>query len=364
MIRGIVIAAFLFLLAGSAPLRAEDAVPPPVPPPAERPSTLIPIPVLFYTPETGLAYGLSALYAFGGLPQQPERVSGVVIHTQEDQLVSSVQTGLLPGGGRFELEAGVSFRRFPGDFYGVGNERPDDAVESYTPVEFRADAMLLRRWESGLRLGGRVAAADFEIRRYENGGIFDVDPPVGSAGGWTVGGGPVGAWDTRDRFLEPAAGELLRWEVLGYHDAMGSEYEFVRLNLDLRKYARVSHGWTIAARLVGEAASGEIPFLEMPFLGGSELLRGAYEGRYRDRSMVAAQSETRFRVSRRFGLVAFLETGQVAPDWGAVSARAFHFSGGGGLRLFLAPERGLVLRVDYGVSGSQSGFYFGLGDAF
>ena len=50
---------------------------------------------------------------------------------------------------------------------------------------------------------------------------------------------------------------------------------------------------------------GEVPFANMPVLGGQNLLRGLFGGRYRDQTLVAAQAELRLPVWRWIGLAAF-----------------------------------------------------------
>jgi outer membrane translocation and assembly module TamA len=110
------------------------------------------------------------------------------------------------------------------------------------------------------------------------------------------------------------------------------------------------------------------PFYLLPALGNDEMMRGYYNGRYRDRNFIAGQTELRYRLSERIGVVGFLGTGEVfhssfsfsqlKPDYGA------------GLRYFFDIEKGLSLRADYGIGqkpmgeGRESGFYIGLGQAF
>jgi outer membrane translocation and assembly module TamA len=96
------------------------------------------------------------------------------------------------------------------------------------------------------------------------------------------------------------------------------------------------------------------------------LLRGYYQGRFRDQVMVTLQAEYRLPVFWRIGLVGFAEAGQVAPRAGDLAVDAFKASLGGGLRFLLAPREGVNIRADYGwgFGVGAGGFYLAIGEAF
>jgi hypothetical protein len=113
---------------------------------------------------------------------------------------------------------------------------------------------------------------------------------------------------------------------------------------------------------------GRSPFYLLPQMGNDELMRGYYGGRYRDRNLLVGQTELRYRIGERFGLVGFIGTGQVFNK--TFSFSEFKPNYGGGVRYFFDIEKGLSVRLDYGfghqVTGEkrQGGFYIGLGQAF
>jgi outer membrane protein assembly factor BamA len=120
----------------------------------------------------------------------------------------------------------------------------------------------------------------------------------------------------------------------------------------------------VALRALGIANGGTVPFQLMPQLGGSELLRGYFGGRFRERQLLAAQAEFRSSLWKRIGLVAFADTGQVAHDLDGFGADRFRFSYGAGLRILLIPQEGMNLRADFGFGEDESGFYLAFGEAF
>jgi len=113
---------------------------------------------------------------------------------------------------------------------------------------------------------------------------------------------------------------------------------------------------------------GRSPFYLLPQLGSDEMMRGYYSGRYRDRNYIAGQTELRYRINNRFGLVGFVGTGEVFhTNFGFAQLKPNY---GGGLRYFFDIEKGLAIRLDYGVGQRpageprESGFYIALGQSF
>jgi outer membrane protein assembly factor BamA len=118
-------------------------------------------------------------------------------------------------------------------------------------------------------------------------------------------------------------------------------------------------------QLVGQFQGGEVPFRELANLGGANLLRGYYEGRYRDRQLLAAQAEVRRVLFGRFNGVLFGGVGQVGNTLGDFNQGSVKVAGGAGLRFRFNRRDRLNVRLDYGVgSGKSSGVYFGIGEAF
>jgi hypothetical protein len=109
-------------------------------------------------------------------------------------------------------------------------------------------------------------------------------------------------------------------------------------------------------------STGDPPFFDLAKLGGANLFRGSYEGRFRDRRRVAAQAE--YRHPGPIGLAVFGSAGQVARSWGDVRISDLHYAGGAGLRFRLSAAERVNLRLDDGFGPGESGVYFALGEAF
>jgi outer membrane protein assembly factor BamA len=92
------------------------------------------------------------------------------------------------------------------------------------------------------------------------------------------------------------------------------------------------------------AAGQAVPFFLQPTLGGSRLLRGFVDDRFRDRSMVALQAEYGWDLTPFLSAVAFYETGAVGSALRNIRSRDFRGDYGIGFRFGSA--RTVAFRTD------------------
>ncbi len=121
----------------------------------------------------------------------------------------------------------------------------------------------------------------------------------------------------------------------------------------------------LALQALGFLNSGEVPLRSYALLGGSNTMRGYYQGRYRDKNMAVVQAEYRAALFWRFGAVAFADLGNVGSELKDLNFQGLKYSYGAGLRFALNKTEKLNLRLDYGIGRNFSnGFYLQLGEAF
>jgi hypothetical protein len=82
--------------------------------------------------------------------------------------------------------------------------------------------------------------------------------------------------------------------------------------------------------------------------------------------MLAFQAELRTPVWWRFGLIGFVEAGQVGDVFGGFSPGGTHLCAGGGMRFEISSVEKLNLRADYGWSFERGAGspYISIGETF
>jgi outer membrane protein insertion porin family len=151
---------------------------------------------------------------------------------------------------------------------------------------------------------------------------------------------------------------------------------FQKLQFDLRRYwskkAKTSptdKTATIAARVMGGIAAGEIPFFEQYFVGGAESVRGYREDRFWGDKMMLASVEYRKPIGNSLTGVGFVDYGSAwggnqqneVEDFPQSESFQGHFGVGLGLRVNTPIGN---LRLDYGVGSEGGRTHFSIGHAF
>jgi hypothetical protein len=336
-------------------------------------SSVIPLPVLSSAPETGVEIGGSVLYSFyTDTLNRDTRVSNVFAYgtiTTKGQNRASVSTSYWTPHNIYHYTASLGFLNFPSDFYGIGNATHSDA-ELIGEKRYKFNLAGEKLIAKNIYVGLVASLADYRYSS-NNYGIFETDPLVQDhTGGAIASAGPSFIFDTRNNNTYTTRGLFLTTNFSYIKGLFGNNsYNGTILSAEFSQYFLLAKRWVLAYDLYDNSLfGGEAPFYLLPELGSDELMRGYYNGRYRDKNYVAGQTELRYRLSDRFGLVGFAGTGTVFHS--AFSTDILKPNYGGGMRYFFDVEKGLSIRLDYGVGekrpgeSRQSGFYIGLGEAF
>lgn len=288
------------------------------------------------------------------------------------QLVkASVDTGDRLG--RAEIELDARFERRPRDaFYGIG-----DSGELMPQTRFRqqlARATLASdvRIAGPLHVRGAGAIADFEFGRSEEGVAIDEVYPTETMTGFAGGVRHTYlelelAWDSRRhaRRYEVAAVPATGWLVSAFGGrvfALDDNADYWRYGGDLQTFVRVGAGpRVISARLYGEAVSGslaEVPFTQLPRLGGSTLLRGYSADRFRDRVAAVGSLSYRWDLSRALSATLFVDAGRVFPAVSDIELSGLRV--GYGLEFEAHTARSFVARVLIATSIDGGGTFLNL----
>ena len=340
------------------------------PPRPSARSEFIVFPVVYWTPETRLAGGVAGQLSFfigKSTPQtRPSAIQFSGYYTQNKQTLFTAKTDVYFGDESFITSGILEISRFPSYFYGIGPDTPAASKEAYTPLQTILDEQVLLRIVPGKRvyLGLDLLYERYSFRPFASGGQLVGGDILGSAGGTVSGIGPAFRWDTRDNIFYTHSGRFWQVNFVLYGPWMGSAYEFQRTKVDLREFILLFHNHTLALRAEFWAVSGEnVPFMDLPILGGDHLLRGYYKGRFRDKDLTLLEAEYRIPVWWRFDAVAFVGVGQVADTVSGLDFKSLHAAAGAGLR-FRISRQGTMIRADVGWGKDGSAIYITAGEAF
>ena len=339
-------------------------------PAAEKPSaSLVVLPVIYYTPETRLAFGAGGIYTFRpkGTPStgRPSYLQAIVVYTQNKQFSLSLEPNLYLRNETLLVNCLVELKKYPNKFWGIGSDTLDTAEENYTPAQQSFNISLQKRVSRRefLFVGMKYTFEHYKFLKFDAEGQLASGHIAGSPGGILSGLGLVFSLDSRDNIFSSSSGNYFQVTAQAFNRILASDYNYLSFKADLRRFIPLWRSHVLALQCILQALPGETPFLALAPLGGDSLMRGYYTGRYRDKVLLAGQAEYRLPLWWRFGLVAFAGAGGVANRLACLSAAALKLAYGLGFRFKLNRE-GANLRLDFAQGKGTSGVYFTAGEAF
>lgn len=330
--------------------------------------SIFPLPVIYYTPETRLAYGVTSLFTFRldkDIKTRNSQIETGIAHTQEKQWLFYVPYKLYFNQDKYYLFGELRYYIYRYKFYGVGNNVPSNYEETYNVNIPRLRINATKLVAPKLYLGLRYWFDDFAIQKVEKDGLLDNNTTAGAKGGIISSLGLIALRDSRDNYNYPSSGSFLEVLILPTLHDLGSDYEFSRFSIDYVKYFKVAKETILATNVYLVSNVGQVPFNEMAFIGGRYKMRGYYEGRYRDKNLWMAQAEIRQHIYGRFKMVAFAGLGAVAHQLDQFQLNNTRYSGGAGIRFQIDQENKVNIRLDYGIGERGSnGLYLTFNEAF
>ena len=329
---------------------------------------VIGLPIILYSPDTKFGGGAGGLLTFNfksdSLGARRSSVTVGAVYTQLNQLLLYFPFQLFPHNQAYWLSGEISYYRYVYNYFGIGNNVPLDYLEKYEAAYPRIRINAVKKIKPNLFVGLRYAFDDFTFTHIDSGGILEKRQVTGSTGGRVSGIGAQLNYDTRDALFFPHNGSVVEAYLYGEGQATGSDFSYQRLSVDASQYFPIGKNSVLAINGIAVLSFGDVPFHQMPVIGGTKRLRGYYEGKYRDNHLLVLQSEFRFPLYKRFGGVVFGGFGEVTDKISRLSFENVRYNFGGGLRFTLDKAQHINLRADYGFGYKSSGFYFTIGEAF
>jgi len=335
---------------------------------SELSSRFLVFPFFLRSPETSWGFGGAGAYLFKlKIDDEFLRTSDISLiglYTLRDQVVLVLNsTVFFPEEKEiFRLQASYSY--YPNKFWGLGNNTPDSAVEDYSMKQSFVIPQLLFKIYGRFYLGASLELQSVEDFKYTEGGVFDTDSVPGRNGGFTGGGGLLITYDSRNSAYSPEKGSFAEFNVTRFSKTFASDFTFTSYSFDYRTFFKAGKNRVLGLHSLAKFNAGEPPVRYLSALGGSEIMRGYFKGRYTDRHLIAFQAELRQFLFWRLGLTAFAGAGQVGRTIDDFAFSELHYSYGGGLRLMVQKKEKLNLRVDFGFGKNSSGVYVILREAF
>jgi outer membrane protein assembly factor BamA len=198
----------------------------------------------------------------------------------------------------------------------------------------------------------------------EQGHLLQSGNIPGSNGGAIAGIGPALMFDSRDNVINAGRGFFSKFTALSYQPFSENLEKYQLLNLDLRYFYSPSDKHTIALQHISTATFNEVPFFQLPMIGGEQMMRGYYRGAYRDNHLNAVQAEYRLTFWKNLGMVFFGSTAWISQKAFRSNINEALFSGGTGFRYQYDADKKINMRLDLAWGQNSFGVYFGIGEAF
>jgi outer membrane protein assembly factor BamA len=335
----------------------------------EKRGSLIVAPIPISSPAIGSGVVLAGGYIFtprkSDKVSQPSTIAGAVLITDN----GSRAWGL---GGEFYLKQDtyhITTIYFRGninyDFYGTGTASGNAGQKlplKQTGELFLGDFLYRLRWK--LSVGPRFLTGNSNItQRSENVNGVAAPPDIGIQTRLTALGFHANR-DTRPNRFYPEKGTLFDFTSMFFSDALRSKYSFESYRFAFNYYHSLGTKQVLAYNLFNCATAGNAPFYGQCIFGTNNELRGYVAGQYIDTNMIATQLEYRRTLPWRFGMVAFVGVGEVAPGLGEMQADHLLPAGGGGLRFKVSQKYKLNFRFDVAQGKDGHTFSMGIGEAF
>ena len=335
-------------------------------------SRVVVLPALGFSPETSLELGLRVFSLYHARQDTTvNRLSELVLYsfvTLRAQFGLQFENAVYTDRNRYFLLGRVRFQQFPLLFFGIGPNAGSQRLALVNATSFQIRERLLRQVRGNFYAGPQIDFQTVSNVQLDAKQGQTLPPLVGAGGARTSGLGLALVYDSRANVLNVRRGEFLEVGGLTYRSAFGSEFTYQNFILDGRIFRPLGRSnRVLAGQVFGQVMSGNVPFYNLALLGGDQLMRGYYLGRYRDKVLLAGQVELRwlpFSFSKRWGGNTFAALGTVAPSVSNLQLRQVRWAAGAGVQFLLFPSKDVFLRADLGVTREGTGLYFSLGEAF
>ncbi len=309
-------------------------------------------PIVGYDDKNGALYGAAAFLYQDGRPGYNTGVYGVSNGADFHCLTFSMARRSFKG---LDLNWRSNIARTFDDYYGEGSDTSSlgglriqqDQTDTQASALMRVDS----RWSVGPSVGLKS--------RVEKGARSRQDSSVALPRAFADSASPAlglrAVYDDRDSTLSSTQGGLMSFDLkalperLALIDGAQSAWQ---AQAEWRHFKKLFAGLVWAHRLSGGASLGEPSYADRYSLGGTSLLRGFQDNRFRGRQFYCAQEELRVPLWKALSAAASVDLGDVSDNRLGRPRRSAQL----GIRAGLPPSYGMKARLDvgYGDGGERS----------
>lgn len=333
------------------------------------------LPVIATSPETGVQYGVLAIQNLDkkAVDGKLSTIQYIAINSTESQQQLVLRPTIYKLDRKLRIAPIINYSSFPSKYYGISNDADEDNEESYTSEFLKLKLDLRYNFYSDFHIKLLASNDDREITKFEEGKLVDGEILTSSDAYKLSSAGLGFIWDARDIQNYPTKGY---YAELSQEDFKGGEkdiYDYSEKTIDLRAFFPIAEKQVIALHALRQKQSsndgGQVPFINYATIGGSDVVRGVFEGQYRAPEMEAVQIEYR-KSGYEFlnwdaGFTVFAATGRVdASELIANDPDDLHSAAGFGGHFFFNPEDQTTIRLDLAFGDDGTSVYFMLGQAF
>ena len=254
----------------------------------------------------------------------------------------------------------VMFASAPRSFWGIGYDAGRHNPEStYSEKRYLVEGRYLHEFLPHTYVGGLVSfehtrGLKFSKQEYLHGEKLHYT---------ATDIGAILEYDSRDFIPNPFRGLYVSFQETLFPKGLGNCGKTLwRTTFTADAYQRVWKDGILAADLYAVFNTDGTPWPMLARLGGSQRMRGYYQGRYTDNDMITLQIELRQRIWRRIGCVVWGGAGNVFPSLGEFDWSQTLPNYGIGFRWEL--KKRVNVRLDYGFGKKTSGFLLSINEAF
>lgn len=347
----------------------------------------LPVPIIITEPAVGNGLGMAAVFFhppedYDPDAEEPRRPEGSVSRSKDDYILPDVSVAAAAvtendswfvGGGhiahwkndhvRFKGVAG--YASINTKFYGLASGPDNDRG-----IEFNAEGLFI-----DLPIGFRLGSSDFFLGGgYSYTGVNTTTNLSGVLPPWLQlpGLGRLNLdttlsaieaflqFDNRDNIFTPNRGFDGEFSLARNDDAIGSDWDFTRLNLEGHQYFPVGEKFVVGLRGDYSQVNGATPFFAVPFIQ----LRGIPALRYQGESVLVGETEVRWAFHHRFSAIGFIGAGKAGASFGDLNSESTRVTKGVGIRYLTLRKLGMHAGIDVAKGPEDTYWYLTVGSSW